>query len=121
MANQWDELTKLTGDKEFYVTRVRMKDSGICIEGEFEQLPLAQLSYDDQVFVAQFIRCHGSIKEMEQAFGVSYPTIKARLNRINEQLAMVEIQTASSADDVIGRLERGEISTQEAVEMLKQK
>jgi hypothetical protein len=38
------------------------------------------------VFVAAFVRSHGSIKEMEQVFGVSYPTVKARLNRIAAML-----------------------------------
>jgi len=41
---------------------------------------------EDQVFVAAFLRSHGSIKEMEQVFGVSLSTIKARLNRISAQL-----------------------------------
>ena len=45
---------------------------------------------EDQVFVAAFLKSHGSIKEMEQVFGVSYPTVKARLNRIAGQLEFVE-------------------------------
>ena len=53
--------------------------------------PLARLAGDDQVFVAAFIRCHGSIKQMEKFFGVSYPTIKNRLNRIGAQLPFAEI------------------------------
>ncbi|MFV2021178.1 DUF2089 family protein [Micromonospora sp. LOL_023] len=47
---------------------------------------LAQLSVDDQVFVAAFVRLHGSIKKMERIFGVSYPTVKSRLNRIAGQV-----------------------------------
>ena len=81
MTHEWHDLTDLTGDREFVVTNVRLKDSGIAIEGEFEIPLLAGLRYEDQVFVGEFVRCHGSIKHMEKAFGVSYPTIKNRLNR----------------------------------------
>ena len=53
--------------------------------------PLARLTAEDQIFVAAFVRCHGSIKQMEKFFGVSYPTIKNRLNRIGALLPFAEI------------------------------
>jgi hypothetical protein len=57
---------------------------------------------------------------MEKAFGVSYPTVKNRLNRILEQLQLVEIGTKPPADDdVLGMLERGEITADEAAERLR--
>jgi hypothetical protein len=59
---------------------------------------LAQLPAEDQVFVAAFVRCHGSIKQMEKYFGVSYPTVKNRLNRIGSQLSFVEIEQGSDVD-----------------------
>jgi hypothetical protein len=121
MAQNWYELTKLTGDHEFDVMRVQMRETGICIEGVFELPPLAKLSYEDQVFVAQFIRCHGSIKEMEQVFGVSYPTIKARLNKLNESLNLVQVEVpAQDTKEILKRLEQGEISAKEAAQLLKQ-
>lgn len=55
------------------VERVRLANSGITIEGEFELPPLARLTSEEQVFVMVFLRCEGTIKEMEKAFGVSYP------------------------------------------------
>ena len=68
----------------------------VAIEGRFELPPLAQLSAEDQIFVAAFVRCHGSIKQMEKFFGVSYPTIKNRLNRIGAQLPFAEIDPADA-------------------------
>ena len=96
-----------------------MKDTGIAIEGEFDLPALAKLSDEDQVFVAHFIRTHGSIKEMEQAFGVSYPTIKARLNKIGSQLKFVEVTPALNREEILGKLERGEMSAKEAAEKLR--
>jgi hypothetical protein len=119
MALGWYELTALTGNKEYVVTSVKLKETNISINGEFELPPLAQLSHEDQVFVAHFIRTHGSIKEMEQAFGVSYPTIKARLNKISGKLQYVEMAPVSKKEDVISQLERGEITAKEAAEKLR--
>jgi hypothetical protein len=119
MALGWYELTGLTGKKEYTVTSIKFKESNIVINGDFELPPLAQLSHDDQVFVAHFIRTHGSIKEMEQAFGVSYPTIKARLNKISSKLQFVEIAPVSKKEEIISQLERGEINANEAVEKLR--
>jgi hypothetical protein len=115
----WQELTDLTRGQPFVVERVRLTDSGIAVEGQFEPPQLAQLGVDDQVFVAAFVRSHGSIKEMERIFGVSYPTIKSRLNRIAERLDFVDTDPAPASADVVDRLRRGEISAQEALAELE--
>jgi hypothetical protein len=116
---QWNELTDLTGDRPFVVTEVRLEGGDIRIGGEFELPPLAGLRYEDQVFVSEFVRCHGSIKYMEKAFGISYPTVKNRLNRIVQQLQLVEVVQTSARDEVFDLLERGEISVTEAAERLQ--
>ena len=128
MASEWQELTKLVGQARIEVDRVRLVDSGVAIEGPFILPPLAQLPAEDQVFVAAFVRCHGSIKQMEQYFGVSYPTIKNRLNRIGSQLSFVEIEqgsetglSAPTRSEVLERLSRGEITVAQALEQLKQR
>jgi hypothetical protein len=118
-VQEWRELTELTGGQAFTVERVRLAKSGIAIEGAFELPELARLPAEDQVFIAAFVRAHGSIKEMERVFGVSYPTIKARLNRIAGQLTFVETNPASSREEVLARLERGEIDADEAVRALR--
>ncbi|HEY5432949.1 MAG TPA: DUF2089 domain-containing protein [Coriobacteriia bacterium] len=123
MTHEWHDLTSLTGDRDFVVTSVRLGDSGVAIDGEFELPPLAGLRYEDQVFVGEFVRCHGSIKHMEKAFGVSYPTIKNRLNRIATRLQLVQIDTepeGTPADEVLDLLERGEISAEEAARRLRE-
>ncbi|WP_432981841.1 DUF2089 domain-containing protein [Dactylosporangium sp. CA-233914] len=117
-AMDWQELTNLTRGQPFVVERVRLA-SGVAIEGEFEPPQLGQLSLEDQVFVTAFVRCHGSIKEMERIFGVSYPTIKSRLNRIAQALDFVETDPAPSRADVIDRLRRGEINAQQALRELE--
>jgi len=115
----WQELTKLTRGEPLIVERVRILEKGIAIEGRFELPQLARLNLEDQVFITAFVRSHGSIKEMEQIFGVSYPTIKSRLTRIANSLEFVETNPAPSRAEILGRLERREISAQDAIEKLE--
>ena len=118
-SKDWSELTALTQGQAMVVERVRLPAKGVTIEGRFDLPQLARLNADDQVFVAAFVRGHGSIKEMEQVFGVSYPTIKSRLNRIAGQLDFVDTSPAPPSDEVLDRLARGEISADDAVRELE--
>ena len=111
-------MTSLTRGRRFVVERVRLAESGAAIEGAFELPQLAQLNVEEQVFVTAFVRCHGSIKEMERIFGVSYPTVKSRLNRITQMLEFVETDPAPSSAEIIDRLRRGEITAQQALSEL---
>jgi len=107
MADDWEQLTELTGGHSLVVERVRLDRSDIAIEGSFKLPPVARLSADDQVFVAAFMHCHGTIKRMEKWFGVSYPTIKNRLNEIASQLEFSEMQRSAeppSDGDVLQKL-----------------
>ncbi|HME09383.1 MAG TPA: DUF2089 domain-containing protein [Bryobacteraceae bacterium] len=115
----WQELTQLTQGQPMVIERVRLTEKNIVIDGSFDLPQLARLSQEDQVFVAAFVRSHGSIKEMEQTFGVSYPTIKSRLNRIAKSLQFVEIDPAPSRVEVLERLNRGEITAEQAIEEME--
>lgn len=115
----WQELTRLTQGQSIMVERVRLADKEIAIEGQFELPQLARLGSEDQVFVVAFVRSHGSIKEMEQVFGVSYPTVKARLTRIAQNLEFVETNPSPSRTEIFDRLKRGEITAQDAIRELE--
>ena len=121
--SDWQELTRLTGGAAFVVERVRLVGKEIAIEGAFAPPQLARLTAEDQVFVAAFLRSHGSIKEMEQMFAVSYPTIKARLNRIAGSLDFIDESPAPATSEVraevLDRLARGEITAEDAVAALE--
>jgi hypothetical protein len=126
MARDWSDLTRLVGQARIEIERVRLVETGVVIEGPFALPPLAELPAEDQVFVAALVRCHGSIKQMEKYFGVSYPTIKNRLNRIGSQMSFVEIEPGSETPspattraEVLDRLSRGELTVAEALEQLR--
>ncbi|MDM7998564.1 MAG: DUF2089 domain-containing protein [Dehalococcoidia bacterium] len=120
MAREWHELTRMTQGRPLTVERVRLVHEDIAIEGSFTLPPLASLSAEDQVFVIAFVRSHGSIKAMEEMFGISYPTVKNRLNRIARRLEFVENVVTSPEEQAIAELERGEISVDEAIRRLSE-
>jgi hypothetical protein len=95
MITEWKELTRLTGGDAIIIQKVKLSGKEISIEGEFELPPLARLTMEDQVFVAMFVRSHGSIKEMEQ------------------------IDSVQPKSEVLAQLERGEITVDEAIRKLK--
>ena len=115
----WQELSRLTHGEPITVERVRLAASGVEIEGSFELPQLARLALEDQIFVIAFVRSHGSLKEMESVFGVSYPTIKARLNRISASLQFIETNPLPSRVEILDRLKLGEIDAPTAIEMLE--
>ena len=114
-SRDWQELTQLTQGHPVVIERVRITDWDIAIEGSFELPQLARLDMDDQIFITAFVRSHGSIKEMERIFGVSYPTIKARLNRIAGSLEFVETNPTPSKAEILERLQQGEITAEDAI------
>jgi hypothetical protein len=113
-ASDWQDLLRMAQGGRLVVERVQIPDRHITVEGAFT-LPM-----EDQVFIIAFLRSHGSIKEMEQVFGVSYPTIKARLNRIAGQLEFVDTNPSPSRAEVLERLNKGELSADEAIRALEE-
>jgi hypothetical protein len=118
-ASDWQDVLRMAQGSSLVIERVRVPERGIAIEGEFTLPELARLTLEDQIFITAFLRSHGSIKDMEQTFGVSYPTIKARLNRIAGQLEFVDTNPAPSRAEVLERLKSGEISAADAIRELE--
>jgi hypothetical protein len=121
MASDWQELTRLTQGAPLTVERVRLSGRDLAVEGSFELPPLARLTQEDQIFVTAFLRCHGSIKGMEELFGISYPTVKNRLNRIAAQLEYVEINPPPSALELLRHLEQGDLDVEETLKKLEKR
>ncbi len=124
MRHSWKSLMRIVDGQSFRIERIRLADSGIAVEGDFAPPPLAALSEEDQLFAAAFLASHGSIKKMESLFGISYPTVKNRLNGIASRLDVPRVDIGPETDsdtrkEVLESLDRGEITFDEAMERLK--
>lgn len=78
--------------KELVVKRLGCKACLTDVEGVYDLPSLASLSSDDQEFILQFVKASGSLKEMAKLLGVSYPTVRNRLDDVIEALNRSETQ-----------------------------
>lgn len=116
--------------------RVLVCDScGLKVEGEFVLNEFDSLSPDELHFLRVFVQCEGRIRDMEAALGVSYPTVKGLLASIKDKLSQRSPRFASAPrseedtgddtrpdgtpDDILDRLEKGEIKYKDAVRLLR--
>ena len=76
-----------------------------------------RLPPDLQEFVMIFLRCQGKIRDVEKELGISYPTVIKRLDLVNVLLG--NQSAPSGRKDILEQLERGEITVQEATQLLK--
>ena len=107
-------------DETLKVTRLHCSKCHTTIENEFELTKLAALSGEQLHFVEVFLACRGNIKEVEKELGISYPTVRGKLNDVVSSLGY-EVKKKSNVDEksVVAMLESGEISAEEALRLLK--
>ncbi len=91
----------------------------VTIRGKFHFSSLFQLSPEQMEFVKVFLRSRGNIKEVEKELGISYPTVRGRLNGILKSLGMEPDKESVVREEILDSLDRGEIKAEEAVERLK--
>lgn len=102
------------------IRQLHCEPCGVDLDGEFEVSALARLSLEEQLFLTAFLRQHGSIKRMEKLFGISYPTVKNRLNALAAKLDR-QFRVPTPELKILEELERGEIDVQQALKRLDPK
>lgn len=106
------------------------------LHGVFPPAPLARLGQEHQHFVETFLRCRGVIRDVERALGISYPTVRARLDAavtaLEVAVAEGHQQTAAAQAvagaqtvreerrrDLLRQVEEGNLAPAEAAEALR--
>jgi len=126
---------------ELTVTRLHCRSCGTALEGEFGVGRFGRLDREQMSLLESFLRSRGNLKEMERELGISYPTVRGRVDALvralgfGEQSAVAEddfeavfeadslIDTedkATARRDVLERLARKEIGAEEAAEALRE-
>ena len=108
------------GNTEFRIERLACTNCGTAVEGKFTVSRLATLPEEYVHFVETFLKCRGNIKEVERELGISYPTVRSRLDKVIALLGLGEDQQKMSRVEILAALERNEMKPEEAVEDLKE-
>lgn len=109
-------------------TRLHCRQCDTMIEGHFSMERLSRLSAEQLSFVETFLRCEGTIKRVEKELGVSYPTVRSRLEDVIRTLGFEVISTYPAGMEelsdtertrILDQLDRGEIAYEEALRLLR--
>lgn len=101
------------------VSELTCESCGTTVGGRFEIPELCRLPRELYDFLLVFVKNRGVIREVERELGISYPTVRSRLDAAIVALGFGEVAAAADRDDVLARLERDEISAEEAERMLR--
>lgn len=104
------------------VTRISCDVCGTTIEGHFQLCKFCRLTSEQKSFIDVFIKCRGNIKEVEKELGVSYPTVKNRLEDVASALGYKsepDPVVPGKRKEILDKLNSGEITVEEAVSLLK--
>jgi len=113
---------------ELHVQQMGCEQCGTSVHGSFKTCRFCQLDIDHMQFLELFLRCRGNLKTMERELGVSYPTVRARLDSLLSALSLtpepdrreeIAEEIAAKQRSVIERLESGEITAEEAMKHLR--
>ena len=101
------------------ITEISCNSCKSTIKGHFKPCKFCTLSQEHKDFAEIFIKNRGSIKEIERELGVSYPTVKGKLDSLIAALGYKNQSTGPvDKKEVLERLYKGEITAEEAVRLL---
>lgn len=101
--------------------KLKCTSCNTIIDNEFELSKFDYLNNEQLYFIETFIKCRGNIKEVEKELGISYPTVRAKLDEVIENLgySSKENKVKEDSKDILTALEKGDISVDEAINKLK--
>ncbi|GFN36169.1 DUF2089 domain-containing protein [Tepidimicrobium xylanilyticum] len=107
--------------EELKVTKLSCNNCHTNIEGNFTLCKFCKLSYEQKHFLEAFIRNRGNIKEIEKDLGISYPTVRNKLEDVIEALGYKPRYNEPKINkkEILKRLDEGEITSEEAIKLLK--
>lgn len=107
---------------DLLVTRMVCRNCGTALEGRFSLGPLFQLTPEQRHFVEIFIRSEGKLNRVQEELGLSYPTVRNRLEEVIRAMGYEVGEREGASDErrqeVLERLARKEISAEEALQLM---
>ena len=108
---------------DLHVTKLSCSKCKTNIEGNFNLCKFCKLTDEQKDFIEVFLKSRGNIKEIEKELGISYPTVRGRLENVIEALGYDQKDSQPEIDkkSILKKLSEGEITSDEALELLKGK
>lgn len=111
---------------QLMVTRLSCDHCQTRLEGDFDFCKFCRLPTEQREFIEVFVKCRGNIKDVEKELGISYPTVRNRLDGAIEALGYRVDKSDIAAEkdyrqEILKALENGEISADEAARQLRKK
>ena len=114
---------------ELAVTRLRCTSCGTTLEGEFSVGRFARLSRDQMALLESFLRSRGNLRDIEREMGISYPTVRGRVEALVRALGFGPRADDAGTEDgpvttegreaILERLARHEISAEDAAAAIR--
>ena len=92
---------------ELSVTRLHCAECGTTLEGDFSVGRFGRLSREQLSLLESFLRARGNLREMERELGLSYPTIRGRVDALVRSLGLGGAEPASGEPTISGRRAAG--------------
>ena len=108
------------------ITEIQCSNCHLKMQGEFKPGLFSTLSDDQLTFVRAFLRVRGNLSEMEKVLGVSYPTIRNKLEEINqtleraEQTPVISLPSNNERSAILNKVAAGELDAAEALKRLQE-
>ncbi len=104
---------------EMIITSYRCNSCYTEVSGEFEIDNFSRLDKEDKEFIELFLQKRGSIKDVGEEIGISYPTVRNRIDKLVAKLGG-KIDKKESRLDILNMLDNGEITADQARELLEE-
>jgi len=102
------------------ITELKCTKCNTTVQGNFPINKLISLGEEDREFMLAFLRCRGNIKEVQERIGISYPTVKNKLDKLLAALGLFEEIKKPNRQEILDALKNEKISVEEAINLLKE-
>lgn len=102
------------------LTKIRCGDCGLAMEGSFTLPRLARLPYDMRLLAEQMILCGGNLKQLSAKIGVSYPTLRRKVDQMIEALGRLKAEDEKTIARILQDIEDGRLKSEEGIRMIKE-
>lgn len=103
------------------VSKLKCGKCGTVVENDFEFSKFEYLDNEHMNFIEVFLKCRGNIKDVEKELGISYPTVRAKLDDVVAALGYTVVKKPQvNSREILDMLERGDITAEQAINMMKE-